>query len=323
MPKVSVIIPLYNGKKFIKETLDTVFKQTYKDYELIIVNDGSTDNPESVLKPYLSKIKYITQKNSGCPAGAFNTGIAQSSGDYIAFLDQDDLWRKDKLQKQVEILDQKPEVGLVATNVIIFDDTSRKKIGTLWKKTKKILSQRQAQSKLLRTNFLINPSAIMVRREVFEKDEYCDERFKLADDYELWYRIAKKWDLALIEEPLTYYRHYSRSLSKNHYKMLKDLVLFYEMVSRDKKLAKKEHQFVIRKKALLNLRLANICLAANNFEEAREIYQKLKKEGRFTGKIKLIELLIKISPKMAGAIIRAKKVLSESGKAKFNLNLTI
>lgn len=323
MPKVSVIIPLYNGKRFIKETLKSVFNQSYKDFETVVVNDGSTDDPEDELKPYFSKIKYFVQQNSGCPAGAKNRGIIESSGEYLAFLDQDDLWMKDKLKRQVEILDNNPNVGLVVTNAIIFQDETKKKIGIFWRKAKKILGPQEVRKKLIKKNFLLSSSAVMVRRDALDEDRYFDERFKIMDDHELWYHIAKKWSFALIPEPLINYRLSSQNLTKNKYKGLKDLILFYEMMSEDKTLTKKEYRFVLRQKALFNFRLANNCLASNNFREAKERYQELKKEGQFSGKIKMIESLSRISPKTAGLALRIKRTLSERGRFGPGMNLTV
>ena len=99
-PKVSVVIPTYNSSQFIVETLESVFAQTYKDYEIIVVDDGSTDNTKEVLQPYTSRIKYIYKENGG-PASARNVGIKSAQGEYIAFLDSDDRWLPEKLEKHI------------------------------------------------------------------------------------------------------------------------------------------------------------------------------------------------------------------------------
>ena len=108
MPKVSVIIPTYNREEFITETIKSVLNQTYKDFEIIVVDDGSTDNTKQKLEPFKSKIKLIEQKNSE-RAVARNNGVKSSSGEYIAFLDSDDLWIKNKLENQVNFLDEKKD----------------------------------------------------------------------------------------------------------------------------------------------------------------------------------------------------------------------
>lgn len=323
MPKVSVIIPLYNGKKFIKNTLNRVFNQSYKDFEVIVVNDGSTDNPENILKKYLPKIKYIVQPNSGCPAGAKNRGIRESAGEYLAFLDQDDLWMEDKLKIQVEVLDKYQSCGLVATNAIVFKDETKKKIGIYWKKAKRLLTSREARAKLSKENFIISSSAVMVRSSVFNKGDYFDERLKLADDYELWYRIAKKWSFALILKPLLYYRNNSQSLSKNKNKLFKDLIFINKIFSKDKNLTKEERKYALEQIALFNFRLANNCMTLDNYAEAKQIYRRLKKQQRFCRKIKIIESLNNISPKMAGVALKMNRTILEQGRTGPNLNITV
>ena len=112
MPKVSVIIPAYNCAHYICHAVDSVLAQTFPDFELVVVDDGSTDNTRELLKQYGSQIKYIYQQNKDMTA-ARNTGINHSSGEYIAFLDSDDIWLANKLERQIVLLDQAPEVGLV------------------------------------------------------------------------------------------------------------------------------------------------------------------------------------------------------------------
>src|SRR3990172_7360951 len=119
MPKVSVIIPTYNREKYIVETLQSVFEQTFTDYEVIVIDDGSTDNTSVVLKPYLDRIVYIRKPNGG-QGSARNVGIKKAKGEYIAFLDSDDLWLPEKLEIQVRYLDGHPEAGLVFTDMVIF-----------------------------------------------------------------------------------------------------------------------------------------------------------------------------------------------------------
>ena len=112
MSKVSVIIPTYNREKLISRAIESVLAQVYPVYEIIVVDDGSTDATKSVLAPFNGKIKYIYQKNAGI-AEARNRGIKESSGEYIAFLDSDDYWAPEKLAEQVKVLDANPQVGIV------------------------------------------------------------------------------------------------------------------------------------------------------------------------------------------------------------------
>ena len=120
---ISIIIPVYNRSRYISECLNGVFAQTYKDYEIIIVDDGSTDHLKETLKPYSGRIRYIYQGNGGA-ARARNTGIINSRGEYVAFLDSDDVWLPHKLGLQIRILSDLPELGFVHTDFGHIDDRS-------------------------------------------------------------------------------------------------------------------------------------------------------------------------------------------------------
>ncbi|MFS8117396.1 MAG: glycosyltransferase family 2 protein, partial [Microcoleus sp.] len=111
-PQVSVIIPAYNGDRYIVQAVESVFAQTYTNWEIIVVDDGSTDETHQVLQPYLDKIRYIYQENRGV-AAARNRGIQEAKGEFIAFLDQDDFFLPDKLAAQIALFRQQPSLGIV------------------------------------------------------------------------------------------------------------------------------------------------------------------------------------------------------------------
>src|SRR4030042_587586 len=123
MPKVSVIITTYNRVHFVCEAIDSVLNQTFKDFEIIVVDDGSTDNTKEALKRYSKNIFYIYQSNKG-RSQARNTGLKVAKGDYIAFLDDDDIWVPHKLEKQVAFMDSNPNIGLVHTITEVIDEES-------------------------------------------------------------------------------------------------------------------------------------------------------------------------------------------------------
>jgi glycosyltransferase involved in cell wall biosynthesis len=137
LPNVSVIIPTYNRASMVIEAVESVLNQTYKDIELIVVDDGSTDNTEDVLRPYFGRITYIKQENRG-NAAARNMGLKEAKGELIAFNDSDDLWVEDKLEKEVRYLEEHPDVDMVCGNGIIFGNT--KDAGRL------VISQSRAES---------------------------------------------------------------------------------------------------------------------------------------------------------------------------------
>ena len=123
MPKISVVIPTYNRAHLIKKAINSVFEQTYQDFEIVIIDDGSKDNTEEIVKSINDgRIRYIKHEKNKGEAGARNTGIENSKGEYIAFLDTDVTWSKDKLEKQLNILESSPaDVGVVFTGVEFID----------------------------------------------------------------------------------------------------------------------------------------------------------------------------------------------------------
>lgn len=225
-PKVSVIIPLYNGEKFISETTESVLAQTYKNMEIIIINDGSTDGSHEKIKPYLNRIKYIYQENKGISV-ARNKAILNSTGEYIAFLDHDDLWKPEKITLQVQYLDQHQDVGFVHTNLSIMRDT---KITKEIFQTEKRNREGDCFNELLLGNF-INMLTVMVRRKCLEQVGIFDPDIKVIQDYDLWLRIAKHFRLGYINKPLAIYRIHDSNISKNKIRLtLEEIKLIKTML---------------------------------------------------------------------------------------------
>jgi len=121
-PLVSVVIPVYNSAEYIVETIKSALAQHYKPFEVIVVDDGSTDNTKDLLEPYLHRISYLYKENGG-PASARNTGVNNAKGEYIAFLDADDLWMPEKLARQMDVFNQDKSIGLVHTQYLNFENS--------------------------------------------------------------------------------------------------------------------------------------------------------------------------------------------------------
>ncbi|KYC39316.1 glycosyl transferase family A [Scytonema hofmannii PCC 7110] len=209
MPKISVVIPAYNSMQYLPETLESVLQQTFTDFEVLIINDGSSDNiiqwASEITDP---RVKLISQKNQGVSV-ARNTGIAQSQGEYIAFLDADDLWEQTKLEKQVRYLDENPEVGLVHTSMALVDRNG--------KSTGRVMTsvaEGEVWKELVESN-KIACSSVMVRRRCLEKVGGFEPNLHFAEDWDLWIRISSHYSFAVLKEPLYYYRQIPTSLSKN------------------------------------------------------------------------------------------------------------
>lgn len=208
---VSVIIPAYNGMNYLPKTLESLLSQTFKDFEVIIVNDGSTDGIEDWFSTITdSRIKLISQVNQGI-AAARNTGIAHAQGEYIAFLDTDDLWHSTKLEKQVQALDRNSEVGLVYTWVALINDRG-KHLG----KVRRHTVEGNVWQKLIERDLVASGSCPMIRRRCFETEGLFDRNIPSSvEDWDMWLRIAAHYRFKVIEETLVYYRRHEGNLSKN------------------------------------------------------------------------------------------------------------
>jgi glycosyltransferase involved in cell wall biosynthesis len=211
--KISVVITCYNYGGYLPCALDSVLSQTYGNYEIILVNDGSTDNTDEVVKPYLSnpKIKYIRQANAG-QANAKNTGIKHATGEYVAFLDADDIWDETKLEKQV-LLFSDLHIAVVYSNTKYIDENGQALadvMNTMKKHRGNILK------KILLDNFIPFSSSI-IRRSVLSEFNGFDETLKMSIDWDLWLRISTKYEFDYIDEALLIYRvGHSGQMSKNY-----------------------------------------------------------------------------------------------------------
>jgi glycosyltransferase involved in cell wall biosynthesis len=183
---VSVIIPTYNRASFIKETLRSVLAQTYQNFEIIIVDDGSTDDTKDVVKSIDDdRINYIYQNNSGQPANPRNNGIKHSNGKYIAFLDSDDLWIPEKLEIQLDYFEKDSNLLLISSDAIKFPGIEEKMQNS---KNNKLLTFKE----LIKQNLVFTSSVIMLK-EVVDKVGVFDEdsRLRAVEDFDYWLRISK------------------------------------------------------------------------------------------------------------------------------------
>ena len=209
MPAVSVIIPTYKHRDFVLATLDSVFAQTFTDYEIIVVNDGSPDDTAMVLKPLVEagRIRCIEQENQG-QAAARNRGLAEAQGEFVAFLDDDDLWPTDKLEWQVRRLRGDVRLGMVAGAMQILDTN---------------LSPAFSEHPPVITGFeqlfygcpLTSPGQTLIRAEVLKSVGGFDAGIWGADDYDLWFRLARVTQVELWQLVALYYRKHSLNASHN------------------------------------------------------------------------------------------------------------
>ena len=192
---MSVIIPCYNRAWALAEAVDSVLAQDYNNFELIIVDDGSADNTPDLLDEYTGKLTLIRQENAGVSA-ARNRGIESSRGDFLAFLDSDDTWLPQKLSRQMEFMTRYPEALICQTQEIWIRNNTRVNPRTCHKKPSGMIFEPSLAL------CLVSPSAVMMKRDLFDKVGYFDERLPACEDYDLWLRVSCRFPVYLVDEPL-------------------------------------------------------------------------------------------------------------------------
>jgi len=216
-PLVSVVVTTYNQAAYIEQTLESVFAQTYDPYEVIVVDDGSTDDTPALMAKFDGRIEYVRQKNMGV-AGSRNTGVGKARGEFIAFLDGDDLWEAEKLSVQVAEAKRYPEAGLIAVDGSQFDGDRIIETTLFFGPGCKDLPDESVNSgryyhQLLHNQFIYSTSQVMVPAKVLAAVGLSDGRFKRASDYDLYLRIAAKYDFTIIKKRLTRWRYLPTSAS--------------------------------------------------------------------------------------------------------------
>lgn len=210
IPRISVIIPTHNRADLLIEALESVFSQTWSNYEVIVVNDGSTDNTAERIRPYLDRVHYLHQSNRGV-AAARNLGIRHSRGNLICFLDSDDLWVPTKLQEQIAFAEQNPQYALIATEIDTFNSkghVERSRKARMYRIHNGMIAEH-----LLFDNW-IQTSTVMVRREVLLRVGGFDEDVgQFGEDWLLWMRIATESPVYFMPRPLVNYRMHERKLT--------------------------------------------------------------------------------------------------------------
>jgi len=216
-PTVSVIITTYNQAAYIPATIVSVLDQTYRDFEIIIVDDGSTDSTSHDIVPYRDRLTYIRQANRGVPA-ARNVGIRHANGRLLAFLDGDDLWEPTKLQKQVEAAEAHPNSGLIVADGVEFAPDAIVRDSLIGPSILSRLKDRDSitlrcYEELILHNLIGTTSQVMIPRKVIDRVGLSDERFPVSSDWDLYLRIAASDDVTFLKHKLVRYRYLATSAS--------------------------------------------------------------------------------------------------------------
>ncbi|MGH9597555.1 MAG: glycosyltransferase family 2 protein [Edaphobacter sp.] len=220
MPKVDVIVPAYNTAKYLKAAIESVIAQTFDDWRIVLVDDGSTDNTPELVAPYVEllgpKLKYIRQANRGLP-GARNVAIENSDAEFLALLDADDVWLPCRLSESLKCFEGRPEVGLSYGYISRIDQD-----GVVFQTFAE--RQRHAEGKIapyiyMKETDLCCPS-ITFRRKCVEEVGGFDESLRATEDRDLWLRIALRYEVALVPTIIAYYRTLPDSMSTDSTRML-------------------------------------------------------------------------------------------------------
>lgn len=205
-PRVSVIMNCYNCSKYLREAIDSVYAQTYKNWQIIFWDNASTDNSADIANSYDKRLRYFRGEKTVPLYEARNLALKEATGKYIAFLDCDDMWLSNKLELQVKALEENKIVGLVHTNVEILEHHGSRRI-----LHKKVLSSGKVFREILR-DYRINLQTVMISRKVLELLNYWfDESMNHAGDADLFLRIAYNWEVLYIPEVTARYREHKSS----------------------------------------------------------------------------------------------------------------
>lgn len=226
-PLVSVIIPAYNSAKYITDTINSVLQQSIADFEIIVVDDGSTDHLKEVLTPFIAKnqIKYIPQANQGVSV-ARNQGYKSSQGNYIAFLDADDVWLPDNLEAKLNKF-KSGDFGLVHADAFVIDERSCPLEQTLAGKEGNLLEDMLAWN----GTQVPGPSSILVKREVMDSVGLFDDRLSTSADQDFFIRVAVQYKIGRVDKPTWMYRIHGNNMHKNITRMEHDVLLVFEKAS--------------------------------------------------------------------------------------------
>ena len=251
-PKVSVILPTYNRAHLLPRAIESVFSQTSSDWELIVVDDGSTDETPQGIRPYLAdpRVRFIRKEGEGVTARTRNAGVRIAQGEYVAFLDDDDLFLPEKLERQVAWMDAHPPIGLLYSSIQVVDGEM---------KPLRVMPPNPGRSflELFQENF-IQVAAVLVRRKCFDRVGFFDESLSGSEDYLMWLKIAGQFPIDYLPEPLAIYCRHGENKSRNIVRQLQNRLHIL-------------NTFPVNRTRGLTRSMKNRSLAVTHYQLAREL----------------------------------------------------
>lgn len=314
IPKISVIMPVYNGEKYLKEAIDSILKQTFSDFELLLINDGSTDSTEAIIKSYddVRMIYIKNEKNLGL-IKTLNKGLDLAKGEFIARMDQDDIALPTRFEKQINIFHKNPDIGVCGTWFTCFGEGIKEK--TL---------QHPVNSESIKINLLGRSSlghpTVMLRKSAMENLRY-DENYQSAEDYEFWVSLSRVTRLYNIPESLLKYRVHQTNISvvenslqsQTAKKIIGDQLLYLGIENSDINIRFCETLFgglqVFRYTANDFIKLITFTNQLESANKNKKFYSKLELKKRLT--LRLLEIFGKIDKKKISFILFVFKIRKE------------
>jgi glycosyltransferase involved in cell wall biosynthesis len=268
-PKVSVIMNCYNSETYLHEAIESVYNQSFVDWEIIFFDNDSSDSSASIALSYDNKIKYFKNNKTVLLGEARNLAIGKAKGEYVAFLDCDDVWLPEKLKLQLEQL-EKPserEIGFCYSNAMRIDSSGKDILS--YSHEKKLYSGNVYQE-LIYSSF-IACSACMVKKEVFEKIGWFNPKFHHVEEWDLWLRIAKKYDLAFVDKELANIRVHVKNISRNiEEQYIEKIQLAKMIIERDSSYSSDCHRSI--KISSLQFQISKLLLTSNKKEFAIQLF---------------------------------------------------
>jgi len=228
-PTVSVIIPAFNRANYICKAIDSVLDQTYQDFEIVVIDDGSTDDTKKRLERYKNKIRYFFQKNKGISA-ARNAGIKRAKGTIIALLDSDDWWDKRKLELQLKFADEHPDWGLIDTFCIAVGEDEK----IIYKRGD--IKKGDCFNEFINCNTLNSTSSVIIKKDVLDKVGGFDPAFIGQEDYHMWIKIAEISKIYTFKKYMVYYFHHPGNISGSTDLMMKNSTDLVEWIKKTYKI---------------------------------------------------------------------------------------
>lgn len=303
-PLVTVVVPTYQGAKFVRQTLDSVLAQTFRDFELVVCDDGSTDETLAILGSYGDRLRLVKQKNRGV-AAARNRAAQTARGEFLAFLDHDDLWEPEMLAKLVPILRADEALGLVYSDALVIDKT-----GAVRGQRGQYLTYHEGDvfDALLRGNFIPVETTLM-RTALYRELGGCDEGLRYLEDYDLCLRVARRTRIGFHPGPLASYRVHDRNLSHNREPMLVEWMAVLERLrAPEQALTLAQIEIVLDEEARLANDLAWRALRRRDVTAANGWIARAGSRAHLTSRMRVRTLwcLMRMLPQFAADFVLAR-----------------